>query len=338
MNFRQLISGHEELVEKVINFFTAEANNPELSIRIRESIKNNKSTKGMVKGHDAIIAMGCLTLWDFLLFEGEYAQRKGIQTWLVEMTLNRMCESGIIKADPLLQQSHYRSYQANEHFTQFLSTRDCLTNVILGFQFIAEKYQNSVFKIAVCDDVGDQHIGTGFLIHIQKAKKDVSVIITNEHVAKFSKDLRVLTQTNEKVSHLKIIQSQASDLAAIELSEVHDLPAFYIAEDPNVLDEVITMGYPNVAMARDSYQLTHAGEINSIIRTGQGNTLVLFSAKTAPGNSGGPLLNYMGLVTGIVCEDLFYKDALIEKGQLPYHAAIPASEINKFLAEEYSAS
>jgi S1-C subfamily serine protease len=338
MNFRQLIYGQEELVEKIINFFTASANNPELFAHIRESVKNDKFTKCVVKGHEAVVSMGFLTLWDFLHFENEYAQKKGIQPWLVEMVLDRMCESGILKADPLIQQSHYRAYMANEYFTQFLSARDCLTNLIFGFPFIAEKYQRSIFKIAVFDDVGDQHIGTGFLIQIQKAKKNVSVIITNEHVAKFSNNLRVLTQTNENVGHLKIIKSQVSDLAAIELSEVHDLPAFYIAEDPCVLDEVITMGYPNVAMARDSYQLTHAGEINSIIQTGQGNTLVLFSAKTAPGNSGGPLLNYMGLVTGIVCEDLFYKDALIEKGQLPYHAAIPASEINKFLTEEYSAS
>ena len=175
------------------------------------------------------------------------------------------------------------------------------------------------------------------MIQTQKAGKDVHVIVTNEHVAKLSNDLRVLTQANEKIDHRKIIKSKTCDLAAIELSEIHDLPAFYIAEDPNVLDEVITIGYPNVAMARDSYQLTHAGEINSIIQTGHG-ALVLFSAKTAPGNSGGPLLNYMGLVTGIVCEDLFYKDALIEKGQLPYHAAIPASEINKFMAEEYAAA
>lgn len=37
------------------------------------------------------------------------------------------------------------------------------------------------------------------------------------------------------------------------------------------------------------------------------------------------------MVIGIVTEDLFYKDALLERGQLPYHAAIPASEIKAFL-------
>jgi hypothetical protein len=58
---------------------------------------------------------------------------------------------------------------------------------------------------------------------------------------------------------------------------------------------------------------------------------MIFSAKTAPGNSGGPVLNDLGLVIGMVTEDLFYKDALVEKGQLPYHAATPASAIEQFL-------
>jgi S1-C subfamily serine protease len=64
--------------------------------------------------------------------------------------------------------------------------------------------------------------------------------------------------------------------------------------------------------------------------------LILFSAKTAPGNSGGPLINEYGFVVGIVCQDLFYKDALIESGQLPYHTAIPAPTLCDFLNSECS--
>lgn len=334
MNYRQLLAGQEELVRKIIEFFTSKALNPDLFNRIQEFRKNDKIIVKYVPNLDLLIKLGHFTLWDFLMFENEYAQKKGIPIAQVEVILQRMVEKWILIAEPLLQQGQ-RAYAVNESLTKFLAERNCLINVIFGFQFIAEKYQDSIFKIVVEDNVGDKDVGTGFLISLPTETKDVCIVVTNEHVVKNKKMIHVLRQTNEAVQHKRIIPSKIDDLAVIELAEIQKLPAFCLSQDPKVLDEVISIGYPKVAMARDSYQLTHRGEINSIIQVQKKRPLILFSAKTGPGNSGGPLINEMGLIVGVVCEGLFYKDALIEKGLLPYHAAIPSSSINQFLVGEY---
>jgi hypothetical protein len=335
VNYKQLIAGQEELVRKIIDFFTSKAIDPDFFNRIQEFRRNDKVIAKYVPNLELLIKLGHLTLWDFLMFNGDYAQKKGIPTALVEAILQRMVEKWILVAEPLLQQGQ-RAYAVNESLTQFLAGRNCLMDVIFGFQFIAEKYQDSIFKIAVEDQAGDHHIGTGFLISLPTDPRDTSIVVTNEHVVRDAKAIRVLRRTNESVQHKRIIPAKISDLAVIELAAFQELPALCIAEDPKVLDEVISIGYPNVAMALDSYQLTHRGEINSVIQDRNSRTLILFSAKTGPGNSGGPLINEMGLVVGAVCEDLFYKEALIEKGQLPYHAAIPASAMTQFLVGEYS--
>jgi S1-C subfamily serine protease len=57
-----------------------------------------------------------------------------------------------------------------------------------------------------------------------------------------------------------------------------------------------------------------------------------FSAKTAPGNSGGPLINRAGLVVGVVTEEL-QSEYAAGKGVQPYFAAIPSAQIVAFVQE-----
>lgn len=59
----------------------------------------------------------------------------------------------------------------------------------------------------------------------------------------------------------------------------------------------------------------------------------LFSARTSPGNSGGPVINDKGMVVGIVTQQLLEKDAQ-NRGKLPYFAAVPSHVIVGFLNEE----
>src|SRR5260370_28827197 len=103
-----------------------------------------------------------------------------------------MVAEWILVAEPLLQQADCPVYTVNESLAQFLAARNCLINVVFGFQFIAEKYQNSIFKIAVQDEKGDYHIGTGFLLSFPSDGKEASVVITNEHVVRDARTVRVL--------------------------------------------------------------------------------------------------------------------------------------------------
>lgn len=88
-------------------------------------------------------------------------------------------------------------------------------------------------------------------------------------------------------------------------------------------------------MTKYAYQVYHKGEINSHIEDYFGNKLFLFSAKTSPGNSGGPIIERSGMVIGIVTEMLFEQEEFFQKGILPYSAGIPATKIIDFLNDQY---
>ena len=97
----------------------------------------------------------------------------------------------------------------------------------------------------------------------------------------------------------------------------------------------MTLGYPPVPLTRESYQLAHKGELNAFVKDYWGNNFILFSAKTAPGNSGGPLINNMGLVVGIVVQSLENEVDNAEVRRQPYFAALPSKDILDFINHEY---
>jgi len=332
MHYTFLIQNRVELVEKVIRFFTAKTLDSEYFKQVQEYRKDQQLLQQQIPNFKACVALGHMTIMDFLMFESDYAQKSGIPTALVQDIVEAMRRAMILMDEPLLNAGGgHQIYVLNESLVKFLGERNCLTNVIFGFAYIADKYATSVFKIVVQDQRGDRHIGTGFLTSYREGEQEFAVIVTNKHVAEYHDGLRVLDLNNNHIPHSRIVLSGEKDLAAIEPANFLNLPSLYFYEQPTILDEIITIGFPNVAMAKDSYQVTHSGEINSLIVDHTGQDLLLFSAKTAPGNSGGPLINEMGLAIGVVTQDLFFKDALIERGQLPYHAAIPAAEVVKFL-------
>lgn len=84
--------------------------------------------------------------------------------------------------------------------------------------------------------------------------------------------------------------------------------------------------------------VAHIGEVNSKIENQQGNQLFLISAKTSPGNSGGPIINTLGTVVGIIARNLYANYGVDQEDKderrawsVPYHAGIPASVVMDFI-------
>lgn len=96
---------------------------------------------------------------------------------------------------------------------------------------------------------------------------------------------------------------------------------------------MVTIGYPRVAMTNDSYQLSHKGEINALVKDYTNREYYIFSAKTGPGNSGGPLINKLGLVVGIISQD-FFENNTETNIPVSYSAAIPSFKIKSFIIAE----
>jgi hypothetical protein len=243
----------------------------------------------------------------------------GISNSVVETLLKQFV---IIEMDRSFTGTTNILYFPNIEYVNILRENDLLQNLLFGYNYIVENYKSSIALIEIIDKSGDISLGTGFLI----SYKNLSIVITNKHVVEGANEIK--THLNGiAVKHNSIFKSIGADIAFIELMNCYNSPSFFLNPDLEVLKEIITMGYPSIPMTNDAYQVYHKGEINSFVQDYMGNDLFLFSSKTTSGNSGSPVIDIHGSVVGMVTKELFEEKALIEKGKLPYYAAIPSSKI-----------
>lgn len=336
MDNKYLISGHGRLVDSVIDFFTAKAVNPELYNQIFQSCLERASYSG-VPNHQTWLKIGLLSLMDYITAPKNltYLPEGGVPVTIVDKILDLMCDKLLLFEARIFYAPRDRVFKLNEDLIRFFAERGLIKNLLFGFSYIAERYRGSVLKIVVTLPSEKQGIGTGFLFNFQKGTRRYSLVVTNQHVVEHARGLKVLDVADNEFTYTSITSCSKRDIGFILLNEFLDRPSFHLNESPQVLEDIITVGYPPVAMTRDSYQLAHKGEINSLVEDYLGRKLFLFSAKTSPGNSGGPVIDKTGMVVGMVTQDMFHKGAYDVEGQLPYYAAIPAESIRNFFNDEF---
>jgi hypothetical protein len=268
------------------------------------------------------IQKGQFSLRDFLYYWTIINPQGGLlKNIVIEELLRRLCNNHLLHRSDLLLSFGLDYYQVNEPLAKFLLERDALENLAFDFPHLIEKYSKSILRFEVTDKNEDIWNGTGFLAAFK------NWVITNKHVIEGdAKQMpRILTSTGQELSIKQIHCFSSVDLAFVELAEPLDGRPLFPITQVEPLDEIITMGYPRIPLAKNSPLVTHKGEINGHASLIHGERL-LFSAKTAPGNSGGPLLNRAGLVVGVITEDLQSEQAKLKNVQ-PYFAAIPSIQL-----------
>lgn len=324
----QLLRAHLNTVDKTINYFIAEYTNPSEFKKIKElALQATSKTKNVILEEQ--IKSGYFSVHDFLIYLGANNQlgTDGINPQIVDLTLKLLADNFVVTPLASVVISPVIRYKATL-LSSALKKLDLIHNIIFGFNFIAEKYRKSVFKIEPRNHDGDVSIGTGFLILKNNLAQH---IVTNKHVVENQKSLKVKDIDDKEVKFGKITLHPSNDLALIELKSTIESPPFQLTVSFQVMNEIITMGYPSIPMTKFSYQVVHRGEVNSQVEDYDNNKRFLFSAKTSSGNSGSPIINNSGMVIGIVTEELFEETAFREKGKLPYYSAIPSIEINEFI-------
>ena len=139
-----------------------------------------------------------------------------------------------------------------------------------------------------------QSLGSGVIIDAQKG-----YIITNAHVIKSAKTIRV-TLNDGKVYEAQLIGSDpASDVAVLQI-KAPDLKSLSLSNSDTleVGDFVVAIGNPF-----GLGQTVTSGIVSALGRTGLGiegyEDFIQTDASINPGNSGGPLFNLAGEVVGI---------------------------------------
>jgi len=325
-------------IKRIIEFFVSFECNKDFFQEIVEKCIDNPFVD--IENEKGLLHMGYLSPNDYHHFYGEKASNYRLVWRILEL----LTGNSIIEPFNtfMLSTGSFR-YKPVKDYSKFLYERDLILNLIFGALRIVDKYCENVVIFELKYKSGNPDIGTGFFINIGTEINPQVFIVTNHHVVSGCSDdklekLTIRTSNDEilfdNLFYTDFIVDEINDIALIEYSKERK-NCFYLSEHINLLDEIITIGYPPIPQTDAPYQIIHKGEINSFVKAREkGRELIIFSAKTAGGNSGGPIIDNYGLVVGIVSDDCLNYDDFLSKAKLPYHAATPSEKINKLLHEK----
>jgi len=326
MKYR-VLRQYENLITVVIDFFTSKATNPEYFEEIKLYCKEHSLLKRILN-HDVFLKLGYLTRDDFLMFAtGNKKVENGVPTQILDLILEALTENLILlKMEPNSMNNTHSMFMVNDNLAKFYHNNGLLFNKLFGFNYIIEKYIPSVFKIEHIKN-DEVSIGNGFLILFE----ETLVIITNKHVVENADKIIVKNYQEKLIEIDNIIEDEKNDLAFILTKhKVLDTKPFLLNLDFQILENILTIGYPPIPTTKKSYPLFHLGEVNSFVENFWGNSLFIFSAKTNPGNSGSPIIDKNGSIIGIVTQQLEEQE-WYKRSKIPYYAGIPSNEIMRFL-------
>ena len=209
------------------------------------------------------------------------------------------------------------------------------SSLVYGFEYIYRHYRDKVLPI-VAEKSGDKSMGTVF--------RCLNGLVTARHCIEGHDSYMIKGYTAQQLQTAPIFVSKnpAIDIAYIYTGE----PSEVYCDAPKVLDEVLVMGYPRVALFLD-FLTAEKATISTMVKarmtpsrgsiaataktiwTGE-QDLMLITAKIKGGNSGGPIINNRGCVVGVAFADPSAEGLYDEIG---YGVGMPIQVLNDIIAE-----
>ena len=276
----------------------------------------------------------------------KYASTKPPQPRILTKICDKLCEMNFLiavgKGFSELDNTYLRtvddkwSFKKTEERKIAIQKYEC---AVFGFPYIYNRFRSLVVPIVYYDKKGDITIGTGF--------RWLNGIATAKHCLDGAKQIAISGIAKEQLetAPIYISENPNMDIAFIELklewSKILENMMLWNDGVPEVMEEVITMGYPKIpgfthfqtvekatisAIPEKRFTAT-VGEVAAIAEEiWMKENVFLITAKIKGGNSGGPVINKYGEVIGIVSEIPFAEGSYDDLG---YGTAIPI----KFLSE-----
>jgi hypothetical protein len=203
----------------------------------------------------------------------------------------------------------------------------CIAEVVLGFDFVAKKYEPAVVHVIVEGTQTQETGGAGFFC------ADLpGMIVTAAHIAK-RRILRVedLSGTTLPSPGKPVIPDGDLDLALLPCEIPAGLEPIRVdwSEDRiSAGSELLLFGYPKIALHHPSlYQAR--GQLHTVCPNYTSNRNSLIISRIAhPGCSGGPVMDGRGFAVGVVEQENDLEEAT---GTNSFVAATPAHYLKKFL-------
>jgi serine protease Do len=213
---------------------------------------------------------------------------------------------------------------------------------ILGFSYTRQVFSNSVLPIVIRDFEGDYDIGTSFLVDYNNE----DYLITAKHCVESKNYLYIPSQPIGPIFESIYIDSNPKkDIAVIKLVKNSINAKKFIFDTPNILDKVLTMGFPTIPGFSESIQIAETATISGYLKstvgeiTGKGDNYyidsnsLLISARVKGGNSGGPVINEKGKIVGVISHEILNgSSSITEKlDELGYGVAQSSLDILEIL-------
>jgi S1-C subfamily serine protease len=169
--------------------------------------------------------------------------------------------------------------------------------------------------------------GTGFYV------SNAGHLVTNDHVTRGCKSLRVHAVGEPSVAARLVATSQKEDLSLLKTAEPGESVAAIRGGPPlRPGDGVVVFGFPLTGIVASTGNLT-SGTVAALAGFADSTDLIQISAPIQPGNSGGAALDLSGNVIGVVEATLATPKAASVIGAIPQNVnfAIKASVLESFL-------
>lgn len=204
----------------------------------------------------------------------------------------------------------------------------------LGFTEIVHRFSPSVIKLSV-KSIGcsEQEVsGTGFLIENNR-------MVTAAHCLPPNSNVRIDNWESDKnpIKSIKTFAITDPARPVLTTRSLIDLAIIEFESDPflevpkfrlwgaGVLDDCLVMGYPNID-GFDFYQIAGTGQIiNEHFSYNRKQNMVFVDVRVKGGNSGGPIINRLGKVIGVITNAESESEESL--GRLGYALATPAQTL-----------
>lgn len=212
-----------------------------------------------------------------------------------------------------------------------------LNYIVFGFRYIYEDFKKYVLPIEFTDSNKDKSLGTGFLYS--------RGLITARHCIEGAQRIAIkgISDIDLKTAKFKVPKNDQLDILFIEFERpIHDTLMF--SQETNILDEVMTLGYPRIP-GFHSFLTAENAIVSSRYTTSVGQIvanaqdiwikerLFLITAKIKGGNSGGPVISKDGSIVG-VSVNLSQGDG--DYDNLGYGTVIPVKFVDELVGSEAS--